>query len=91
MRHFLYHARRLTLSYMAEWLLRSFAWQQQFRRVSVASQDTFSPVSNPTRPEDVNPLTRGNIEHPYAYYRLLRDQRPVYKPEGADFYCISRY
>jgi cytochrome P450 family 144 len=93
----LYHARRILLSYGAEYFLHLLAWQFRMREQlsSWLGQEEdvgkSTPVSKPKRPEDIDPTAAGNIEHPYEYYRLLRDQRPVFKPTGQDFYCISRY
>lgn len=95
----LYHARRIVLSYGVEYLLHLLAWQLQvsaqigslFRRKGAVTESGQTRITHPQKPEDVDPTTAGNIEHPYEYYRLLRDQRPVYKPAGQDFYCISRY
>ncbi len=93
-----YHLRRLSLSYLGELSLRLFIWQQEGQAklrtlfgLSTEKPEVKQTSQNPTRPEDFDPTSTGNIEQPYEYYRLLRDQRPVYKPDGLDFYCISRY
>ena len=39
----------------------------------------------------VNPLTQSHFINPYPYYRVLRDQAPVFKLPGQDYYLISRY
>ncbi len=93
-----YHTRRILLSYLAEYFLHFLAWQFALREwlskvlkpgpVEGAAQQ--ADVA-PTSPDAVDPTAAGNIENPYRYYRLLRDQRPVYQPLGQDFYCISRY
>lgn len=46
--------------------------------------------ANPVHPLDYRPLENACFQQPYAFYRLLRDQYPVYQlPNGV--YCISRY
>ncbi len=93
-----YHLRRLGLSYLGEYSLKFFVWQQSIQaallsvfKTNTAQPEARPPIENPSKPEDFDPTSVGNIEQPYAYYRLLRDQRPVYKPEGLDFYCVSRF
>ncbi|CAA0106834.1 Cytochrome P450 144 [BD1-7 clade bacterium] len=49
------------------------------------------PVIHPTQPEDFQPLSQANFRQPYDYYRLLRDEYPLYKMPGQDFYLVSRY
>ncbi len=49
------------------------------------------PVKNPTRVEDFRPLSFENLENPYPFYKAMREQAPVYKIPGADYYAISRH
>ena len=49
------------------------------------------PLLKPTTPEDFRPLSSGNFSNPYAYYKMLRDDYPLYKMPGEDFYMVSRY
>jgi len=38
-----------------------------------------------------DPLGAETIQSPYRYYRALRDQAPIYRPPGFDYYCVSRF
>ena len=62
---------------------------------SIAKENNFKeknkPVLNPTRVEDFQPLSFDNLENPYPFYKALRDQSPVYKVPGADYYAVTRY
>lgn len=49
------------------------------------------PILNPTHPEQFKPLSQQNFKNPYAYYKMLRDDYPVYKMPKQGYYCISRY
>lgn len=85
MSHF-YHLRRRVLAQSLVGLLQLTALLArlgQVRRSAAAPADS--------TPENLDPTAPGQIENPYAYYRWLRDERPVFKPSGQDFYCISRY
>lgn len=46
---------------------------------------------NPTTPEAFNPLNTENFRNPYEYYRLLRDEYPLYHFKSQNFYVLSRY
>lgn len=48
-------------------------------------------VINPTRLEDFKPLEKACLENPYPFYKAMREQCPVYKAPGNDFYYVSRY
>ena len=38
-----------------------------------------------------DPLGDETLQSPYAYYRALREQAPIHKPPGFDYYCVSRF
>ena len=38
-----------------------------------------------------DPIADDTIQSPYLYYRALREQAPVHKPAGFDYYCVSRF
>jgi len=63
------------------------AYKKSFRK-GAAQQ---LPVLNPTRPEQFNPLSQQNFKNPYAYYKMLRDDYPVYQMPEQGYFCISRY
>lgn len=89
----LYHLRRECLTTLLEISLRLFAAQQRlWAKRPWHRYETPEPIAlDSERLLEFDPTTAGNIENPYEYYRLLRDQHPVFKPAGQDFYCISRY
>lgn len=85
-----FHLRRLTQSYLLEALLRYKAWQAaraERRRPSAGQQP---PVDNPQTPKDFRPLEDTCFQNPYAFYRMLRNDHPVYQLANG-IYCISRY
>jgi cytochrome P450 len=86
----LYHGRRVAMSLLEEGLLRTAAG---VGGLPGGARGAAAPAAAavPARPEDVDPLARSGLADPYGYYRLLREQRPVYRPRGADFWCVSRY
>ena len=49
------------------------------------------PVLDPKTPEDFQPLSQQNFRNPYAYYKMLRDEYPLYYMESQGFYMLSRY
>lgn len=91
----IYHGRRVAMALLEEAMLRTFSAVagvvDRLRGIGAIGTSASAVGTVPTRPEDVDPLSRSGLADPYAYYRVLRDQRPVYRPAGADFYCVSRY
>lgn len=47
-------------------------------------------MMNPQTPEDFRPLENACFQNPYAFYRMLRDDFPVYRLRNG-VYCLSRY
>jgi cytochrome P450 len=41
--------------------------------------------------KDFNLLAPDTVECPYPFYAAMRAEAPVYKPEGHDFFIVSRY
>jgi cytochrome P450 len=87
----LYHARRQLLSHALEQVL---LWKSRSLARAEARKPEADPAlplpANPQHPEDFRPLENECFQNPYAFYRLLRDQHPVYQlPNG--IYCISRF
>lgn len=81
----IYDLRRLSLSLPLETALKLFAWTYQLL------PGTGRKPSGKILSGELDPSHPINLETPYPYYRRLRDEYPVYQPEGQDFYCISRY
>lgn len=87
-----HHARRLVLSHAMEKLLRLTAWRNDRKGASESEDDSLGkPLpENPVKPEDFRPLENACFQDPYAFYKMLRDDYPVYQlPNG--IFCISRF
>lgn len=83
----LINARRVMLSCLLEgflWGMAGLLWPLSWRRKRALP-------AHPQQAEDLDPTQAASIENPYHYYRVLRDQHPLYRPPGQDFYCVSRY
>jgi len=91
----LYHWRRRLLSGLLIGLLRAVgAAQSKWAATFGAAAKAATPGAPPpalSRVEDLDPLQPGKLDDPYPWYRLLRDQRPLYRPAGADFWYLSRH
>ncbi len=89
MSHFIYHLRRLVLSYSLEGLMRFSAWRLDRGQAELPAEPAPLP-ENPTCPEDFRPLESACFQDPYNFYKMIRDDYPVYQlPNG--IFCISRY
>ncbi|MEH6607377.1 MAG: cytochrome P450 [Pseudomonadales bacterium] len=92
MNRFLYHSRRMALSYGIEAMMKFAAWrlERQPRQVSELAEVERSIPSEPLCPEDFRPLENACFQNPFAFYKMLRNDYPVYQlPNG--IYCISRF
>jgi cytochrome P450 len=87
---FLFHLRRLTVSYLLEALLRFKAWRALRAERRNPPEKKPAPVDRPQTPEDFRPLEDACFQNPYAFYKMLRDDYPVYKLANG-IHCISRY
>lgn len=47
-------------------------------------------IPNPQSLDEFVPFCNENLQDPYPFYQCLRDQAPVYKPDGVDFYLVSK-
>jgi len=45
---------------------------------------------DPQRLADFVPYSSENLQDPYPWYKALRDEAPVHKPLGLDYYLVSR-
>lgn len=85
-----YNSRRLLLSWLAEVVLRcASTLLRLFETKRQPTQEHL--IEQSTHPEEIDPTDPANIAEPWHYYQLLRDERPVFKPKGQNFFCISRY
>ncbi len=95
----LYHARRIMVSCVGQLMLRGFSEiggiVDKLRGKTAVTSVVTDSLKNSSVPsadlDKINPFERSGFKNPYLYYRLMRDQHPVYKPAGADFYYVSRY
>ncbi|WP_161787480.1 cytochrome P450 [Endozoicomonas numazuensis] len=84
-----YHLRRQLLSHTLEGLI-SLKARRTRTDSSSATKDAYEIPKNPVCPEDFRPLENSCFQNPYAFYKMIRDEHPVYQlPNG--IYCISRY
>ena len=87
----MFHLRRRTLSHSLEAMLRAgIRFQESCGEPAGSVINGDQLTEKPGKPEDFRPLENACFQNPYAFYKLLRDDFPVYKlPNG--IYCISRY
>ncbi|WP_372861121.1 cytochrome P450 [Spongiibacter sp.] len=90
MRDVLFHGRRVVLSYSIQQLLRLSARRRAARDGEVAAPAETAIPDNPRTPEDFRPLENACFQDPYAFYRMLRDEYPVYQLANG-IYCVSRF
>lgn len=87
----LYQLRREALSRALVGLIR-FQSRRLAKRSAgeQANKEATALPENPKTPEDFRPLENACFQYPYDFYRMLRDDYPVYQlPNG--IFCISRY
>ncbi|MCB1615057.1 MAG: cytochrome P450 [Pseudomonadales bacterium] len=86
-----YHLKRILVSYLLQYALTVTGFFQREKNTNTATDAAaVLPVQNPQKPEDFRPLENACFQNPYAFYKLIRDQAPVYRlPNG--IFCISRY
>jgi cytochrome P450 len=87
----LFHLRRLAASHALEGacrlISRACAVEESLR---TPAPEQPPPPSAPRTPEDFRPLEHSCFQNPYAFYKMLRDDYPVYRlPNGV--FCISRH
>lgn len=82
----LYHIRRLMLSYLMEYALRGYSFVLSFKPVSEKLE--LEVPENPKTPEDFQPLNHACFQDPYPFYKMLREQFPIYQLKNG-VYCIS--
>jgi len=90
MSDFPFHLRRLAMSHFLEMLLRYKAWRAARAERANPPAEKPAPVDRPRVPEDFRPLEDACFQNPYAFYKMLRDDYPVYQLANG-IYCISRY
>jgi cytochrome P450 len=90
MQDFFYHSRRKALSYSLEALLRYHSWQITRKQAKKPAKQQLPPITNPASPADFRPLQAECFQNPYNFYRLIRNDHPVYQlPNG--IFCLSRF
>lgn len=86
----LFHARRLAMSWTVQGIASYKSWELSRKERSVPQAPQCTPVSEPRTPEDFRPLEDACFQYPFDFYRMLRDEYPVYQLANG-IYCISRY
>ena len=95
MKRFFYHCRRTLLSHLIEQGMRLSARRhaRKSAQSSAGEQDALTQSrapAVPSCPEDFQPLGDACFQNPYAFYKMLRDDYPVYQLANG-IYCVSRY
>lgn len=94
MKHFLYHQRRVAVSLLIEQGMRLAAWRHKLGgdgAVEPSATNQGSGAAGEAKtPEDFNPLGNACFQNPYGFYKMLRDDYPVYQLANG-IYCVSRY
>lgn len=81
-----FHTKRLVASFTYELVSTGLA------SVLSATQSVKSRLSKAKKLTEAEALfDPERLENPYPHYKQLRDENPVYKPPGQDYYVISRY
>lgn len=85
-RHFLFGFMTLTNGYA--WYCETCKWKEREK-----TRDFFSrrQMNRPKRLHDFVPYCTENLQNPYPWYKALRDESPIYKIPGFDYYVVSRY
>jgi hypothetical protein len=80
----LFHIRRLAASHALEGACRLVSRARAIEEsLRPSAPEQASPPSAPRTPEDFRPLEHSCFQNPYAFYKLLRDEYPVYRlPNG---------
>jgi cytochrome P450 len=47
-------------------------------------------IPNPEKLSDFVPYCAENLQNPYPWYKALREEAPIYKHPGLDYYIVSR-
>lgn len=90
MENLLYQARREALSHLFSASLNGYSkFAKRLPKIPVGKNIKSIP-ENPLTPEDFNPLGNECFQSPFKFYKMLRDQYPVYRLKNGVF-CVSRY
>ena len=87
-----FHTRRIAMSWLIQGIASYKSWQlaREQSPASTARALANEPAAEPVTPEDFSPLEESCFQRPFAFYKMLRDQYPVYQLANG-IYCISRY
>lgn len=88
----LFHTRRMAMSWLIQGMAGYKSWQLAREQRSASTRDATvgEPAAEPQTPEDFRPLEDACFQEPFAFYKMLRDQYPVYQLANG-ITCISRY
>lgn len=85
-----YHSYRQALSLGMTAALKTYSLVSPASRSKLVKAPRAIPEKRKRHPEDFNPLSHECFQNPYEFYRVLRDDYPVYRLANG-VVCISRY
>ena len=85
-RHFLFGF--MTLVNAFAWYCETAEWNEKEKTRMFFSR---RQVNRPQNLHDFVPYCTENLQDPYPWYKALRDESPIYKIPGFDYYVVSRY
>ena len=85
-RHFLFGF--MTLVNAFAWYCETIKWNEKEKTRNFFSR---RQVNRPQNLNDFVPYCTENLQDPYPWYKALRDESPIYKIPGFDYYVVSRY
>ena len=90
MQQTLFHLRRELLTSAMVNLVQFQSWAAKLKKKPIAKKVVLPRPSKPSCPEDFRPLENACFQDPFDFYKMIRDDYPVYElPNG--IFCISRY
>ena len=85
-----YHGYRHALSLGMTAALKTYSLISPVSRARPDNNSRSAPGARKRHPEDFNPLSHECFQNPYEFYRVLRDDYPVYRLANG-VVCVSRY
>lgn len=90
MNEIVFHARRQAMSWLVQGIASYKSWELARKERAQPSPESANPVAQPRTPEEFRPLEDACFQHPFDFYKMLRDEYPVYQLANGIF-CVSRY
>ncbi len=88
----MFHTRRLAASWLVQGIAQYKSWElgRREKQLRGKGDKNAAVIAEPQTPEDFRPLEDTCFQNPFAFYKMLRDDYPVYQLSNG-IYCISRY